>query len=266
MNPLADYHMHTPLCHHAKGEPTEYVATAIQKGLREMGFSEHCPMPRDDFDDWHMYSRDVEQYFQKLDKAQADHPDFTIRRALEVDYIPGLEDWIRGLQKLADWDYFIGSVHYLDNHWDIDNPFKIDQWKMSDPDQVWTQYFERLTQAAASGFFHIIGHMDLPKKFCFYPKNDPTPVVTRFLQTAREHDVAIELNTAGLRKDCKEIYPCRNYLELAFEIGVAITFGSDAHAPEEVGADFEQARSLAKEVGYRSTRVFQKRSYEEVEI
>ena len=48
----ADYHMHTPLCHHATGEPTEYAARAVELGIPEIGFSEHSPMPRDDFDDW----------------------------------------------------------------------------------------------------------------------------------------------------------------------------------------------------------------------
>ena len=79
-------------------------------------------MPRDDFDDWHMYDRDMDQYFEKLAQARADHPDFTIKTALEVDYLPGMESWIEGLQKRANWDYFIGSVHYLDETWDIDNP------------------------------------------------------------------------------------------------------------------------------------------------
>jgi histidinol-phosphatase (PHP family) len=90
--------------------------------------------------------------------------------------------------------------------------------------------------------------------------------VSQFLETVKAHDVAIELNTAGLRKECREIYPSRHYLEMAHEIGVAITFGSDAHAPNEVGADFDQAIELAKSVGYRSTRVFTQRSYELVEI
>ena len=58
----ADYHMHTPLCHHAKGEPWELAAQAVQKGLSEIGFSEHNPMIRDDWDDWHMVRDDLELY------------------------------------------------------------------------------------------------------------------------------------------------------------------------------------------------------------
>ena len=43
----ADYHMHTPLCRHAKGEPTEYAARAIEAGVPEIGFSDHSPMRED---------------------------------------------------------------------------------------------------------------------------------------------------------------------------------------------------------------------------
>ena len=98
--------------------------------------------------------------------------------------------------------------------------------------------------------FDIIGHADLCKKFCFYPKQDCTPLFTRFLEAARRHDVAMELNTAGLRKDCKEIYPSPAIVRLAAQMGVPITFGSDAHAPEEVGMNFSEAIALARGAGH----------------
>jgi hypothetical protein len=79
--------------------------------------------------------------------------------------------------------------------------------------------------------FEIIGHADLPKKFGHRPTKDCTPLYERFLTAAKKHNCAIELNTAGLRKDCKEIYPGRQILALAFAKGVPITFGSDAHKP-----------------------------------
>ena len=62
----------------------------------------------------------------------------------------------------------------------------------------------------------------------------------------------MELNTAGLRKECKEIYPGPALLQLAARTGVPITFGSDAHAPGEVGMDFPQAIQAARDAGYRS--------------
>jgi histidinol-phosphatase (PHP family) len=246
----ADYHMHTPLCRHAQGEPTEYAAHALKLGMREIGFSDHNPMIRDDYDDWHMQIAELDSYVAKVEQARADHPGLVIKLALEVDYLPGHEDWIRQLASRHPWDYFIGSVHYVSDSWDLDNPKKLDEWRARNAFDVWKTYFERLSMAAASGLFHIIGHTDLPKKFCFYPSEDCDELFSSFLTTAREHDVAIELNTAGLRKDCREIYPSRAILEKAFEMRVPITFGSDAHAPGEVGMDLEQAVILARSVGY----------------
>ncbi|MFO1488262.1 MAG: histidinol-phosphatase HisJ family protein [Verrucomicrobiota bacterium] len=254
----SDLHMHTPLCRHAQGEPVEYARRAVELGLTEIGFSDHSPMRRDDFDDWRMFASQLDDYVAKVQLARQTFPQLTIRLALEVDYLPGHEDWIRELAARHHWDYFIGSVHYIET-WDIDNPAKISQWKNRDTFQVWSQYFERLTLAAKSGLFEIIGHADLPKKFGYRPTQDCRPLYETFLNAAKAHHCAIELNTAGLRKECREIYPSREILELAFAKGVPITFGSDAHAPGEVGMNFAEAVELARSVGYRETCRFEKR-------
>jgi histidinol-phosphatase (PHP family) len=247
----ADYHMHTPLCRHATGEPGEYARRALELGFKEIGFSDHAPMPRDDFDDWRMRNDQLDEYVSKVRKTQEDFPQLTIRLALEVDYLPGYEDWIRELAARYPWDYFIGSVHYVSDAWAIDDPQKISEWKNCDVFEVWSIYLERLTKAAETGFFEIIGHVDLPKKYNPPPLQDCTLLYKKFLAAAKKNNCAIELNTAGLRKDCKEIYPSREILELAFQKGVPIMFGSDAHAPEEVGLNFAGAIQLAHEVGYK---------------
>ena len=259
MSAPADYHMHTPLCHHAAGEPTEYAARAVALGLPEIGFTDHSPMQRDDFDDWRMRYDDLDDYVEKVRRAQREHPQLTIRLGLEVDFIPGHEDWIRELAAKHPWDYFIGSVHYVSDSWDLDNPKKLSNWKSRDADEVWSIYFERLTMAAESKLFEIIGHADLPKKFCYYPQRDCTPLFERFLAAAKKADVAIELNTAGWRKECKEIYPSPKIVRLAHSKGVPITFGSDAHAPEEVGMDLPRALELARSVGYSQSCRFVQR-------
>jgi histidinol-phosphatase (PHP family) len=211
-----------------------------------------------------MRASDLDSYVSKVEQARREYPNLVIKLALEVDFIPGYEDWVRELASFYDWDYFIGSVHYVSESWDIDNPARISEWKKREPMEVWTAYFDRLTMAAESGLFEIIGHADLCKKFCFYPKQDCTPLYRKFLEAAKKHDVAIELNTAGLRKDCKEIYPSAQLLRLAAEIGVPITFGSDAHAPEEVGMNLAEAVELAQSAGYKEARRFKGRKREVV--
>jgi histidinol-phosphatase (PHP family) len=262
----ADYHMHTQLCRHAKGEPKELAAHALRVGLTEIGFSDHSPMARDDFDDWRMRLDQLDEYVDKVQAARREFPLLLIKLALEVDYLPGYEGWVQDLAARHPWDYFIGSLHYISSSWAIDNPQQISEWKSRDPLEVWTAYFERLTQAAESGLFDIIGHADLCKKFCFYPKEDCTGLVTRFLKAAKRKNVAIELNTAGLRKECKEIYPSASIVRLASEMQIPITFGSDAHAPNEVGMNWAEALALAKDAGYTHWRRFTKRRGEAMPI
>jgi histidinol-phosphatase (PHP family) len=262
----ADYHMHTPLCRHATGEPTELAAHAVKIGLTEIGFSEHNPMIRDDWDEWHMLQADLDNYVEKVLKARLDHPQLTIKLAMEVDFIPGQEYWIRQLAERHPWDYLIGAVHYVSDSWDVDSPKKISEWKQRDPDEVWTIYFDRLAQAAKSGLFEIIAHADLCKKFCFYPKGDCTPIFKRFIDAARASGVAMELNTAGLRKDCREIYPSPQIVHMAAKAGVPITFASDAHAIEEVGMNFAEAVDLARSAGYTECCRFTQRRREMVKL
>jgi histidinol-phosphatase (PHP family) len=261
-----DYHMHTPLCRHASGEPVDYARRALEVGLTEIGFSDHSPMRRDDFDDWRMFASQLDEYVEKVRMAQRDFPQLSIRLALEVDYLPGQEDWIRELAARHPWDYLIGSVHYVSDSWAVDNPYKLSEWKNRDPWEVWSVYFDWLTMAAETGFFEIIGHADLPKKFGHKPNRDCTPLYEKFLSAVKRHNCAIELNTAGLRKDCRQIYPSREILQLASSKGVPITFGSDAHAPEEVGMNFTEASQLARAVGYKESLRFAKRKRELVEF
>jgi histidinol-phosphatase (PHP family) len=258
--------MHTPLCRHAVGEPTAYADRALQVGLSEIGFTDHSPMRRDDFDDWRMRFDQLDEYVENVERAKHDHSTLTIKLALEVDYVPGHEDWIRELAARHPWDYLIGSVHYVSDSWSIDSPYKLSEWKNRDAWEVWSVYFDRLTLAAESGLFEIIGHADLPKKFRIYPERNCTPLFDGFLRAAQHSGAAVELNTAGLRKDCREIYPSRSLLQLAHAAGIPITFGSDAHAPEEVGLNFAEAMELARGGGYTHALQFRQRQREAVAI
>jgi len=262
----ADYHMHTPLCRHATGEPVDYARRAVELGLAEIGLSDHSPMPRDDFDNWRMRADQLDEYVAKVRLAQKSFPQLTIRLALEVDYLPGYESWVRQLAASHPWDYFIGSVHYVSDAWAIDDPQKLSEWKKRDAYEVWSTYFDRLTLAVESKLFDIIGHVDLPKKFGIRPVQDCAPLYEKFLAAAKKSGCAIELNTAGLRKDCKEIYPGAPILKLAFQNGVPITFGSDAHAPGEVGMNFAEAMQLANDAGYKDYRCFTQRHSESVPL
>lgn len=262
MNSMTDYHMHTPLCRHAEGEPTEYARHAVSVGLKEIGFSDHSPMPQDDFDQWRMRLDQLDEYVEKVKQARENFPDLAIRLGLEVDYLPGYENWIRDLARHHPWDYFIGSVHYLSDHWDLDNPQKLSEWRSRDTKEVWSAYFERLAQAIRTGLFDIVGHADLCKKFKFIPNMDCIPLYRKVVDAAAETGTVVEINTAGLRKECREMYPHPDFLKLALDAGVGLVFGSDAHKPSEVGMNFSEALQLAQECGFKEAVSFVQRKKE----
>lgn len=261
-----DYHMHTPLCQHATGEPYEYAITALKNGLTEIGFSDHAPMPQDNFDNWRMSYHQLDSYIDSIIQVQKKVPDLQIKIGLEIDFIPGCEDWIRSLISRYSWDYVIGSVHYVEPGWDIDNPGKIHLWKKHDINEIWIRYLELVNAAAVSGLFDFIGHYDLPKKFGHRPTVDLSAHHKIVLLNAAKTNTAIEINTAGLRKTCSEVYPSADILNLALESGVKIVFGSDAHSPDEVGFHFSEALELVKSLGFNSSVNFSKRNTTEFKL
>jgi histidinol-phosphatase (PHP family) len=239
-----DYHMHTPLCGHATGAPRDYVLAAQKAGLGEIGFSDHNPMPTQ-FDDWRM---------------APDHlPHYPIRLGLECDYIPGFEGHIQHLGAQADWDYLIGSVHYVTPGWDIDNPKHLQRWNEQPVEEIWQAYFDACTKMIESCLFDFLAHPDLVKKFGHRPEGDLSRFYHDMLDAAAEAGAVLEVSTAGLRKDVREIYPSRDFLEAAWHRHIPIVINSDAHAPEEVAYEFDRAYALVREIGYTEIMQFEKR-------
>ncbi|NCZ96495.1 histidinol phosphate phosphatase, partial [bacterium] len=182
------------------------------------------------------------------------------------DFIPGRESWIRELSRKADFDYLIGAVHYITPDWDVDNPLKLDRWKQQPVEEVWTRYFKAITQAAQSGLFDFLAHPDLVKKFGHIPKGDLLPYYREALDAIEASKMAIEVSTAGLRKEVAEIYPAAQFLQQAFRRNIPILISSDSHAPREVGHEFQKALDLVKETGYRELTAFCRRRPVKIKI
>jgi histidinol-phosphatase (PHP family) len=249
----ADYHTHTPLCFHAQGEPEAFVDAALAAGLTEYGISDHAPQVPEPFDDWRMLEASLPDYFLWVERARIRAAGrIPIRVGLECDWLPGCEPWIANLAARHDWDYLIGSVHYLDT-WDFDNPKWLGRWAESDVAEVWTRYWKTYAQMAESGLFDILGHPDLVKKFGHTPPGDLARYYEPAVNAIAAAGCLIELNTAGWHKPCAEAYPAAGFLELACSAGVPLVLSSDAHAPNEIGRDFARAIALAKAAGYRET-------------
>ena len=211
-----------------------------------MNFDTHYRMSFDEMDAYESNIKNAkEKYGDKIE----------ILLGYEVDYLPGYMD-NRVLN--ADVDYLIGSIHFI-NKWGFDNPEFISRYKNVDIDVIWQEYFYLIESMAKEYIFDIVGHLDLIKVFKFLPKKDVRLIAKNALHAIKQSNMVIELNTAGLRKPIKEIYPSQLLLEVAYELDIPITFGSDAHAVEQVGYCYDHATKLAKDIGYTQAVTFRQR-------
>lgn len=253
----ADYHLHTPLCKHAVGLPIDYAAHALTLGLPEIGLSDHSPMPSA-YDNWRMLIEEFPSYFEMVEAARSAYPQLPIRLGLEVDYFESGEGWIAQLGQKAEWDYLIGSVHYLGD-WAMDDPSLVQHFRDRPVEETWGRYWKLFGKAARSGHFDIMAHPDLVKKFGFIPEGNLDRYYESALQAVLDAGVAIEINTAGLFKEVREMYPSRRFLELAGQAGVPLVISSDAHQPDHVGREFSKAAELARECGFTELQRFSQR-------
>jgi len=258
----ADYHMHTPLCGHASGEPEEYAKRAIEVGLKEIGFSDHAPMVHLDDPTVTMSSSQLPDYYKMIEEVQSRFKDqLRIKLAIEADFVPGYEEKTKAILNDYDFDYVIGSVHYIGD-WGFDNLHDQELWNKKDVNSVYREYFEILRKSAQTGLYDIMGHVDLVKKFGHRATEDLTDEIEKTAECFKAAGVVIDVNTSGLRKPVGEIYPSLALLKIFAKVGVPITFGSDAHRPEEVGSGYDEALALVKEAGYKEYALFGKRKIE----
>jgi len=260
--PAPDYHMHTPRCHHAIGSIREYAAVAVQLGMKEIGMSDHSPMPNGFDAAWRMDHDELPNYLDELEQAREQFAGrLTIRRGLEADFHPGSEAYVAEMIASHSWDYIIGSVHYLGD-WGFDNPDNLDEWNGKDIDGAYCDYFETVAASARTGMFDIIGHPDLIKKF----GHRPTPGSRRveeametMLRAVKESGAALEISSAGLRKPVGEVYPHGGMIARAAELGVPFAYGSDAHAPGEVGHAMDSCLAMLTACGIEQIASFSQR-------
>jgi histidinol-phosphatase (PHP family) len=267
---LTDYHVHlrpddvdaTPAERYLTAENAErYRAVASERGIEELGVAEHVYRFTQALDVWqhelwrHSARDDLDAYCAFV-REETD-----LRLGIEADFIPGGEDRMAELLAARDFDYVVGSIHFVgDGALDYD---RYDIWTAtSSPEKVWSTYFDWLARAAMSGMFDILAHPDLVKYWGRrrpWPERDLRYFYEVAMEGIAESGIAVEVSTAGLRKPVGELYPARAFLEMVVDAGNPIALSSDAHTPDDLGRDYEQALELLNELGVRELAVFEGR-------
>jgi histidinol-phosphatase (PHP family) len=265
---IVDYHMH--LRRHATDreevdhsfaalEP--YLETAAERGVDEIGFSEHVYYFRQTREIWTLEYQtqrcvhDLDTYCDTV--LAAKRQGLPVKLGLEVDYVGDRQQRLAALIAGYPWDFLLGSVHWIEG-------VAVDQepgiWGLHSVEETWRRYVAALSELAASGAVDVLAHPDLPKIFSRRPEPEVLGALhEQIADAAARSGVALEISTAGLRKPVGELYPDPPLLRACVGLGVRVTTASDAHLPHDVGRDIERAVALAREAGCETVTVFEAR-------
>ncbi|TJY38961.1 histidinol-phosphatase HisJ family protein [Cohnella pontilimi] len=200
----------------------------------------------------------IEHYLSAVRSMQRKgHP---ISVGVEADYFPGGEEELRSLLARYELDYVIGSVHFVDG-WGFDNPEVQHMYEQWDLLELYRYGFEHVKQAARSGIFDIIAHLDNLKVFNYRPdESRMSGLYDELAAVLAQTDVASEMNTGlAYRYPVKEMCPSPSLLRHLYAHGVPITLSSDSHFPDDIGTMLDDAADLARRTGYREIVYFKDR-------
>ncbi|MHB1684434.1 MAG: histidinol-phosphatase [Bacilli bacterium] len=258
---LTDYHTHTERGPYTVAWLERFLSMASERGISEYGVSEHGyrfkqtghlldnPWTRE------RRTEDLDEYANMIMQARA--VGHQVKFGLELDYIPGIEDQIAEFIKQYPFDYVIGSVHWLGD-FGFDLAEMRAKWLKRDLKQTYDEYFNIVSKMVETELFDFIGHPDVIKVF----GDEPDDVLflnewyARLAELFEQHKTVIEISTAGLRKPVGKLYPAPDFLAACAQRHVPIVINSDAHRPEDVGMDYDQAIAFARSASYESLVTF----------
>ncbi len=262
----ADYHMHSHNSGDSRTPMGDMIRSAIDKGLKEICFTEHLDLDYPDFPDLppEKFDLNIPAYREELLKYKERYKnDITVKFGIEVGMQPQVTEENLRIVKENDFDFVIASVHLVDKR----DPFYGDFWSQCSVEDTFKRYFE-ITLENIKRFtdFDVLGHLDYLARYV--PKGDTTYSYERFKDQIDEILLYLVKNGKGLDFNSKllshgeSLFPnphpaaLKRFKELGGEI---ITFGSDAHRPETIACEFEKMCQIALECGFDRYYTFDRR-------
>ncbi len=248
MELFSDYHMH-PQVHSLRPYTQELLQPwadhARKVGLRDIALTDHD-----------RYHEGVD--FNEIEKLRSANPDLKIRAGIELDNDPvhagAGRAWVE--KNWGRLDFVLGSVHFLRGDWPFDHAGQEAEFARREINEVYADYYDRITAMARSGLVDCMSHLDLVKIFGFRPTNDFTDVLDAVLSAIKNADIAMELSTAGWRKPVGELYPSDEIIRAAQARGIPFTTASDAHSHVQQGENFQRLATKMAEMGISEVCIF----------
>lgn len=262
---LSNPHTHTTYCD-GKASAEEMVRAAIAKGFHCLGFSGHCYTA---FDESYAMSKEgTLRYLEEIRKLQREYEGV-------IDILAGVEWDYYGEIGRHDFDFTIGSVHYIHSpltgkYYTIDYTAEeleccLKEGFAGDMDAMLSAYFNSVADTAVSRKPTILGHFDLIRKLNrnsrFFDEESPAylEIALSAVEKAVEAGAVIEVNTGGIyRGYCSTPYPAEPILRRIYSLGGEVIVTSDAHDTESIGFLFEQTQQQLKAIGFQQVQVLRK--------
>ncbi|MGS2747717.1 histidinol phosphate phosphatase domain-containing protein [Bacillus zanthoxyli] len=260
-----------------------YLEEALRKGIKEVGIVDHLYRFHESKVYYEKYVNISDSKLGRLQKEWLDQVrvvslyDFTksieeakerwskrgvtLKLGIEADYFIGCEEELKELLALGDFDYVIGSVHFL-NGWGFDNPDTKEYFEEHDLHILYDTFFKTVESAVRSELFDIIAHLDNIKVFNYrLDENEQLSYYKKIARALVETNTATEIN-AGLyyRYPVREMCPSPLYLQVLAKHGVPITISSDAHYPNDLGKYVKENVQTLRTHGITHIATFTKRA------
>jgi histidinol-phosphatase (PHP family) len=257
-----DYHVHSSYSVDCVVPMSESCRAAVAAGVTEIAFTDHVDhIPADPGFGYYRpdaYLRDIERVRERFSGA------LTVLRGAEIDFNLGTIKVVeRFVAEYGDaYDFIIGSVHYASDGAMI---FP-DYFAGRTLDDVFAPYLEQVRLAVESGWFDVIGHLDLPKRYAPKTHRDYDPLAFRdrlepVFDAMIERGIGFEINTSGLRQTPRTSMPgpaiVRWYAERG---GRVITTGTDSHAAQTVGSGLTKSLDMLRLAGIDAVASFRNRT------
>ena len=250
----------------------EIVQKAQERGFTILGFSGHGYYAKDDSS---MTPEKTKQYIQDVRQAQQQAPN-----GLKI-YLGIEEDSMAPIENVEDFDYVIGSVHYLEHNGKI-YPIDYSQEQFdemlkegyqNDINALAKDYYLAIERQAQNPNIQIIGHLDLIAKYnedqTYYCFDDPK--ILSYAKVAIEQLVKagkiFEMNSGAMAREYRNSpYPSIELLKLIYEANGKILINTDCHDKEYLDYGMQICLDLAKQIGFKTLEMFNGKNFESKNI
>ena len=272
MDNKQNLHTHTTYAD-GKDTPEEIVLAAIDKGFASLGFSEHSYLT---------YSSAPNQLTpDKIQQYKAEIRNLKDKYRGKIDVFCGLEYDFYSDIDVDDFDYLIGSVHYLDVDGKIvtfDRGYTqtlnyINDYFSGDGLAFAKKYFNTVSCLPEKQNFDIIGHFDLITKNndvgAFFDTSDPKYLNMGFesIHNLKGKIPFFEVNTGAIARGYKSTpYPQMDFLKEFRRLGFGAVITSDCHDKRYIDCFHSEATTLLKEAGFQSKWILTDNGFCEVEL